>query len=298
MTVQTFGGLLMSVALLSGCGAVSEQANTEQEDTTVLSSYTEASEQQATLYSAFYGLDDAIPFIASYRICGEFGHKDGMPVIFSKEIDLKTLQAGDFLVHLSDGSQVRPGCVTPAPANDSGELRTILTIGEFGSVDNQPHTVEITGNLISLDGQTNYRRSLVGVTALEDGPTLVRAEIVPPAQWVLDQEPSALPFGGGSGCPLGTQQIVRAVWSGGVTKPGGDEIDDLERAAYRVRVVGEAGTQVEIEPFAIADLGDGDNNHKLCLDVTDQAIHVAFPEGLMTDPRDDPNPATGVMVSP
>ena len=36
----------------------------------------------------FTGLDDAIPFLASYRICGSLGNSDGMPVIFSKEVDI------------------------------------------------------------------------------------------------------------------------------------------------------------------------------------------------------------------
>ena len=111
-------------------------------------------------------------------------------------------------------------------------------------------------------------------------------------------QPTRLPFGGGSGCPEGTRQVVRAVWAGGVTKPGGDEVDDLERQAYRVFVAGENGTLTEIIPFAIGDLGDGDNNHELCLDVDERAVSVEFPAGLMTDPRDDPNPATGISVYP
>ena len=86
-------------------------------------------------------------------------------------------------------------------------------------------------------------------------------------------------------------------WTGGVTKPGGDEIDDKERMAYRVFVAGESGELTPIVPFAIGDLGDGDNNHELCLDVEARAVHVEFPEKMLTDPREDLNPVTSVSVS-
>ena len=42
-------------------------------------------------------------------------------------------------------------CVTPMPALDVGELRTILLIGEYGSAENQPVKVDIVGNLLSID---------------------------------------------------------------------------------------------------------------------------------------------------
>lgn len=289
--------LAAALPWLSGCSDVAGLSSTGQIDTTDPASFPGAEPHNAPLLSAFYGLDDAIPFLASFRICGEFGHKDGMPAIFPTEVDLETLQAGDFLVTLADGQTVSVACATPAPAADVGELRTILLIGDFGSIDNQPVSVEIIGNLLSMERQTNYRGSQVDVTPLEAGPSLVRAEVVPEDQWELGKAATTLPFGGGSGCPEGTRQVVRAVWAGGVTKPGGDEVDDLERQAYRV-VVGEDGNLTETIPFALGDLGDGDNNHELCLDVAERAVSVEFPAGLMTDPRDDANPATGISVSP
>ena len=261
-----------------------------------MSSYTEATTDNAALLSAFYGLDDAIPFLASYRICGSFGHQDGMPVIFSKELDIDTLQAGDFTVTLADGSQVKPGCVTPAPAEDPGEFRTMLMVGDFGSIDNQPKSVEITGNLISLDHLTNFNGAQVNATQLEDGPTLVHAEIVPQAEWALGQEPIGLRFGGGSGCPTSTRQVVRVVWAGGVTKPGGDEVDQVERDAYTV-TIRENDQTTTVTPFALGDLGDGDNNHELCLETVAQVIQVDFPAGLMTDPREDLNLSTSITVA-
>jgi hypothetical protein len=289
--------VFLATLLLGGCADPSGLATTEQNDSTVAMDYPDAELFDGALLSAFYGLDDAIPFLASYRICGEFGHQDGMPVIFPQQIDLDTLEAGDFLVTLEGGAQLNVACATPAPAEDAGELRTILLIGDFGSMSNQPARVEVTGNIISLDQKTNFKGADVQVTRLEDGPTLIYAEAVPEDQWDLGKEATTVRFGGGSGCPADTRQVVRVVWRGGVTKPGGDEVDDLERAAYQVFVLAEDGELTEMVPFAIGDLGDGDNNHELCLDVEARAVRVAFPEGLLTDPRDDLNPATEVSVS-
>ena len=292
-------GWMLGFALLGGCSAdrIADLSNTTQSDLTNLASFPQATQQGAELLSAFYGLDDALPFFASLRICREFGHSDGMPVIFSREVDITTLEAGDFAVTLADGSQTLPGCVTPAPAEDPGEWRTVLLIGDFGSIDNQPVSVAVQGSVLSADHLTNFKHSEVAVTALEAGPTLVLAEVVPKAQWALGSTASNLPFGGGDGCPLGTQQVVRAVWSGGVTKPGGDEVDAVERAAYRVWVTDEQGVEQPITPFAIGDLGDGDNNHELCLDAQGDPLRVEFPAQRMTDPREDLNPATSIAVS-
>ena len=287
---------LILLALTAGCSDIDRLANTDSGDTTAASAYPDAEISTAGLLSAFYGLDDAIPFIASYRICGEFGHSDGMPAIFATEVDTSTVEAGDFLVTLADGQEVSVGCVTPAPAADPGELRTMLLIGDFGSINNQPITVTVTGNVMSLDQQVNYRGSTIEVTALEAGPTLILAEPVSEDEWDLGKEATSLPFGGGDSCPASTRQVIRAVWRGGITKPGGDEIGDLERSAYRVITIDEDGTESVVAPFAIGDLGDGDNNHELCLDTEARVIRVEFPADLMTDPREDLNTATSVTV--
>ena len=101
----------------------------------------------------------------------------------------------------------------------------------------------------------------------------------------------------GDSCPVGTKQVVRVTWAGGITKPGGDEVDDVEREAYRVTTkFGEEG-EVELVPFAIADLNDGDNNHKLCLDRAGSPLRVDFAAGLVTDPREDLNPRTQIEIT-
>ncbi|MEM6483995.1 MAG: hypothetical protein AAF662_03270, partial [Pseudomonadota bacterium] len=272
--------------------------DTTQSDTTTtdVRATQDALGRPAVLLSAFFGLDDALPAVAERIFCDGAGGIDGMPVVFSHEVDLATLQAGDFKVVSASGVIGPVLCVTPAPANDIGEARTILLIGQYGSAEDAPAQVEIVGNLLSKDGQLNFRGAKTEVIPLEDGPTLVWAEVVPEAEWTLGDGGTAFPGGGGDSCPIGTKQVVRATWAGGVSKPGGAAIDDAERAAYRVTVrVGEE--ESDVVPFALADLNDGDNNHELCLDRGGEPLRVSFPAGLMSDPRDDLNPATRVAVT-
>ena len=288
--------LVFSLIFLLGCAGNLRLSNSEPNDTTNVPGEARSS-SDAALLSAFYGLDDALPLPARILICGGTSGTDGMPVVFSTEIDLESLQAGDFRVILEDGRPGEIACVTPAPATDKGEFRTILLIGDFGSADNQPARVEIQGNILSKDRRFNFHGRQVQVTRLEAGPSLMLAEVVPPGEWALGKSASILPFTGGNGCPESTRQVIRVVWDGGITKPGGDEIDDVERRAYRVFVRGEGGVVREISPIAVGDLGDGDNNHELCLDTEAPVIRVEFPAGLLTDPREDLNPATVVYLA-
>ncbi|MEH7829170.1 hypothetical protein [Gemmobacter denitrificans] len=91
----------------------------------------ESGGQSATLLSAFFGLDNALPWL-SRLICRGAPGKDGMPVIFSTEVDHTTLQVGDFQVTTASGATGQLQCVTLLPATDGGELRTVLLVGEFG----------------------------------------------------------------------------------------------------------------------------------------------------------------------
>jgi hypothetical protein len=253
--------------------------------------------REAELFSAFFGLDDALPKIADKGICEGAAGKDGMPVVFSHEIDLSSMQAGDFRVVKASGAIGEITCVTLAPADDAGELRTVLVVGQYGSSDDQPVSVEIVGNLLSIDRQVNFRGARSSVIALEEGPTMEWAEVVAADQWDLGKSATLLPWGGGSGCPVGTKQVVRVTWAGGVTLPGGEEIDDSVRAAYRVTASVDGANEIELVPFAIGDLGDGDNNHELCLDQEVTPLGVEFPAGLVTDPREDLNPPTRIEVA-
>ncbi len=270
-----------------------------QTDTTVtdVTNARHADGRDAALVSAFFGLDNALPKRSANRVvCDGAGGEDGMPVIFSHEVDVQTLEPGDFRVTTASGAIGEITCLTLAPADDPGELRTALLAGDYGSLEDQPVTVEIVGNILSLDGSVNFKGAQIDVTPLEVGPTIVWAEMVPETEWTLGAKASSLAFGGGSSCPVGAQQVVRVTWGGGITKPGGEPADDVERALYKVTIVRDDATEVDITPFALADLNDGDNNHLLCLDTTAQVVSVFFPGGHVTDPREDLNPDTAITT--
>ncbi len=268
-------------------------------DTTVtdVTATVDAQGRQASILSAFYGLDDDLPSIADKGVCDGAGGADGMPIIFSHEIDVDSMQAGDFKVITASGKIGEITCVTLASADDRGELRTALLAGHYGSIDDQPTKVEIVGNLLSIDQTINFKGISASVIPLEDGPTIILAEALPEDRIERGKESTELPWGGGSGCPVGSKQVVNVTWVGGVTKPGGDEADDVERVQYKVTVQRADGAEADVTPFALADLVDGDNNHKLCLDVDGIPKSVFFPAGYLTDPRDDPNPDTKMLIT-
>ncbi len=248
--------------------------------------------QPARLLSAFYGLDDDLPFGAHLLCLGAAG-QDGMPVVLSHTVDEQTLEAEDFRVFTRSGAGSTPLCVTLRPSVDEGERRTVLLIGEFGDAhDDPPAKVEVVGDLLSdgaTGGPVSFRGTTIQVTPLDAGPSLVLAEVVPPDEWSVS--------GRGSACPADTRQVIRATWAGGVRPPNGDDAGDTERALYRVTVERADGTGDEIAPAALADLGDNDNNHHLCLDTVAPAISVAFPAGHLVDPNQDLNPDTRIGIN-
>ncbi|MEM6673728.1 MAG: hypothetical protein AAF726_12865 [Planctomycetota bacterium] len=252
--------------------------------------------RDATLLSAFFGIDNGLPRFADRLIFAGAAGLDGMPVVFSHEVDFGTLQAGDFRVTTESGRTSEILCVTLAPADDPGELRTVLVVGELGSAADQPSRVEIVGDLLALDGSANFKGASVDVIPLEAGPTLEWAEVVPESGWRVGAEATPLPWGGGSGCPPGAKQVVRVTWAGGVTRPGRNEIDGQTQRRYRVALRQPGGGTLHVTPFAVADLGDGDNNHLLCLDAPGTPISVSFPAGFLEDPNADVNPDTSVEV--
>lgn len=250
------------------------------------------------LLSAFFGLDNSLPLGAN-RLCLGASGKDGMPVVLSRTVDSDSLQPDDFSVVTHSGAQSSPLCATLRPATDAGEGRTVLLIGEFGdAATDPPVSVSIVGDLFSEEmtgARVNFRGARVRVTPLDVGPTLVWAEIVPHEIWSQ--------HGRGSSCPADTEQVVRATWAGGVKLPNGDEPGDQERVLYRVTVTRPDGTREQITPAALADLGDNDNNHLLCLDTMSPAVEVSFPAGHLVDPNADLNadsrvPVVGIARSP
>ncbi len=91
--------------------------------------------------------------------------------------------------------------------------------------------------------------------------------------------------------------MVRVTWTGGVRLPNRSEPGDAERLLYQVTIAAADGSQTAVVPAALADLGDNDNNHHLCLAVAGTPISVSFPAGHLVDPNGDLNPATRVSVT-
>ena len=248
----------------------------------------------ARLLSAFHGLD-ALPRLAN-AICRGGQGLGGMPVILSTEIDLETMQAGDFEVTTQSGQTGKLHCVSLLPAVDPGELRTVLLIGDLGPSDTDPPvSVEIVGHLYSIDGRLDFKGEAVSVIPLPDGPSLTLAELVD--DWTLsgDLGPERVR---GTKCPAdGTVQALRVTWEGGVTLQGGGELTQDHRNLYTISVVAADGSTRDVTPIEIADLNDGDNNHMLCVDTTDRPLAVSFPAGIVVDPNGDLNPATTIEVT-
>ena len=242
------------------------------------------------LISAFFGLDNALPFRANIICLGASG-ADGMPVILSKTIPSDSLRKEQFQVITALGEVRTPKCVTLRPASDPGENRTVLLIGEFGdSPNNPPVSVRIVEDLLSdTSPPVNFKGAEVKVTPLGDGPSLVFAESLPESEWHRK--------GNGTLCPKDSlRQVIRVTWSGGVRLPNGDEPGDTERSLYTIIIDRGDGSRDEINPFAIAELGDSDNNHFLCLSSSDPAMSVTFPAGNFVDPNQDLNPETSIML--
>ncbi len=231
------------------------------------------------LISAFFGLDDGI---------GPMG-QDGLPVVFETEVDVASLDAEDFLVTTASGEVGTVQIVTPFPANDDGEMRTILLVGDFGSADDQPVTVEIVGDVLSEDGTVNYNGAAIAVIPLEAGPSLVFAEVVPEEDFGA-ADVGTIPEEGGT--------VIRTTWDGGVTQPDGTPLDETDLANFTVSVELETGEIVDVNPVAMSDLGDNDNNQLLYIPVEGTPLTVSFAAQQVTDPNGDFNEATQVDVAP
>lgn len=289
------GCAVVIVFSVLGCATSSMVTNTELTDNTVDARLPKKSgARTASLLSAFFGLDNSLPFGAN-GICRGAAGRDGMPVIFSSEINPVTMQAGDFRVVMRSGAFGKIHCVSLRPATNTGELRTVLQIGEFGNADEDPpERVEIIGHLYSIDRALDFKGASAAVTPLTPGPLLVVAEVV--SDQSIDPDVST-DQNDGDKCPVnGVVQAVRVVWAGGVTLANGDEPGEAERALYKVTVKANDGKLRQVEPVALADLGDGDNNHVLCLGTGEKPVSVSFPADIFTDPNNDLNPATQVDV--
>ena len=217
--------------------------------------------------------------------------KDGMPLVFSHEIDPETLNANVFQITTQKGQKLSVAFATFKPAIEEFELRTVLLIGEFGNApDNEPVQVEIIGDLKTRDGQS-LKGQKVKISPLNDGPFLTYAEY-----FNFDSNYPFIKKGNVCDCPKDeTQTLVRVVWSGGVRAADGKELGHRELSSFTITLVQNTDT-IQVHPFNISDVNDNDNNIDLCIREKGRPIIVEAKQNIAIDPRGDKNPYTKMKI--
>lgn len=251
----------------------------------------EAKAQDSTaIVSAFFGLDNSLPFTANLLCPGAMG-MDGMPVNFKFPIDAASLSASDFEVEDSLGNIHIPLCAVLAPANEAGENRTVLLIGEFGNANsNPPYEVRVVDDLMTRDTLPGEHAcseiinlngvSTSNVVPLAKGPSLFFAQKL---------------TGSLNECSSGIQTI-QVAWDGGVTPfISGDSESDLY--TYYTGYSDSSGVLVPHAPIAIADTSDNDNFHQLCFATSEAIVKIAMAANSVEDPNGDPNAYSEIAVS-
>ena len=248
-----------------------------------------SSQTTNSINSAFFGIDSALPMMINF-ICPGGAGLDGMPVNFNLPIDHDTLDVSDFEVVDSMGNVIFPICATLAPAFETGEGRTVLLVGEFGSaISNPPTEVRVVGDLFTrpeIAGESscsdiiNFNgESSTNIIPLSDGPSLFFAQHI---NGDIDE------------CLEGSQTI-QVAWDGGVVP---FVVNDLEEDLfqYYTGYSMSSGKLIEHTPVAIADINDNDNFHQLCFSTNAELIMIGVDENRVEDPNGDPNQATEITV--
>jgi len=251
-------------------------------------SFVTSLKSQDTLVSAFFGLDNGLPGL----LCNQPGSLlDGMPVNFKFPLDASTLSESDFEVVDNLGNIHIPMCAVLAPANENGENRTVLLIGEFGTaITNPPVEVRVVGDLFTSDTFSgefacseiiNLNGSITtNVIPLADGPSLFFAQRID---------------GDLNECNSGTQTI-QVAWNGGITPYiSGDTESDLFQ--YYVGYSESSGVLIPHVPISIADINDNDNFHQLCFSTSDEIVKISMMANTVEDPNQDPNLLSEIDVS-
>lgn len=246
--------------------------------------------RETRILTAFFGLDNGLTQRARLIYKNAPG-QDGMPLVFSHELDPATLEGSDFEVSTQNGNVYEVEAASFLPANEEFELRTVLLIGEYGNhPDNPPVSVKVVGDLIARTGQ-NFKGESVEVIPLPEGPVLSYAEY-----FTIDDDYPYIEKGDGCDCPKEeTRMVVKAVWSGGVRAINGEELGENEKDDFIVTLVQGSDT-IKVSPFKLADLGDNENNIDLCLKESGIPILVEVNENIAIDPNDDKNPRTEVEI--
>jgi hypothetical protein len=242
-------------------------------------------EPDARILSIYHGLTDITPY-ATQLLCDlpPARDQDGIPVVFSVQVNSETITPTAFAVGLSSGETVTPLCATLRPAVESLEQRTVLLIGAFSPDDAVPVSVEIVEQLEDANGFSLLGLKSENVTTLSAGPSLVFAERFNPNNSGLDDE-----------CPKKTEQAILLTWEGGVTGANGADLAEEQRTA--VFVVLQDGTSVNPLSLADDDFGQTDNHIIACIGQKSAAVSVSVIAGYFHDPGDDANPETRINIS-
>jgi len=243
----------------------------------------------ARILSIYHGLTNITPF-ATRLFCDlpPARDQDGMPVVFSVQVNSETITPTAFAVGLSSGETVAPLCATLRPAAESLEQRTVLLIGAFSPNDSVPVSVEIVDQLEDANGFSLLGLKSENVTTLSAGPSLVFAERFNPNNSGLDGE-----------CPKKTEQAILLTWEGGVTGANGADGADLaEEQRTAVSAVLEDGASVNPLSLADDDPGQADNHIIACIAQKSPAVSVSVTPGYFYDPGDDPNPESRIDINP
>ena len=213
-----------------------------------------------------------------------------MPVNFKFPLDASSLSETDFEVLDSLGNIYTPSCVSLAPANESGENRTVLLLGEFGTaVTNPPVEVRVVGDLFTTDtisGESACSEIInlngintTNIIPLDDGPSLFFAQNID---------------GNLNECISGTQTI-QVAWNGGITPYiSGDSESDLFQ--YYIGYSDSSGVLIPHVPISIADINDNDNFHQLCFSTSDEIVKISMMANTVEDPNHDPNTYSEIDV--
>ncbi|MEO1617144.1 MAG: alpha/beta hydrolase [Planctomycetota bacterium] len=236
-------------------------------------------ETDAEILSAYLGAVD-IPFprlLEAITGAEQQPGDDGMPVVFSVQIDVSTLSPEDFEITTASGATTTPTVATLAPADELDELQTVLLAGPLGSADDLPVSVSVVGSLKSVDGD-ELRGLTSEVSTNESGPALVAA--------VLD--PAEMDANGNETTPA----RVQTTWQGGVSGRFGSELG--RRELQGMRLIDENGDAHR--PVGFEDLGDQDNHVVLLVPEGVTPVRVSVEAGTLYDPTNQPNPDTSIEI--
>jgi len=155
--------------------------NNEKYDTTitnVTNPYHIVDGTYVGLKSAYFDLMNIRPSegkqqekLARYNLCHQEENetdRNAIAIIFSHEVDIWTVQAGDFRVYMKNGdiSQGANGCVSFLPLLDQATPHrpTVILSGNY----TDPYRVEVKGNILSKDHTMNFQNVTVNVTTFDE----------------------------------------------------------------------------------------------------------------------------------